>query len=167
MKAPAEKSSSSSAHRLWGELVLGPYAVGFQSFVLRDYSRRFELPGIPEGASHDSSAGRPLAVQVWYPAEPAADAVAMPYKGYLSLSSGDPSLQEFVEALNTFLVETACQESMGQRWSGLASDDAKSFETFLQIPTACYPNAQPLDRLPGGWRWSQPLCGPVLPALLH
>jgi hypothetical protein len=66
MKPPAEKSSRSSAPRLWGELVPGPYAVGFQSFILHDYSRRFELPGVPEGASHYSPAGRPLAVQVWY-----------------------------------------------------------------------------------------------------
>jgi hypothetical protein len=145
MKAPVEKPSRPSAPQLWGELVPGPYAVGFQSFILRDYSRRFELPGSPEGASHYSPAGRPLAVQVWYPAEPAADAVAMPYKAYLSLSSGDPSLQDFVEALNAFLLETACQESMGQCWADLAPADAKSFETFLHTPTACYPNAQLLE----------------------
>lgn len=83
-------------------------------------------------------------MQVWYPAEPAADAVSMPYKGYLNVSSGDPSLQDFIEALNTFLFETACQESMGQRWADLAADDAKTFETLLHTPSACYSDAPPI-----------------------
>ncbi len=144
MKASTTPSSSSSAPRLWGELLPGSYGVGFQSYIIRDYSRRFDLPGVAEGESHFSPTGRPLAVQVWYPAEPAANTAAMPYKGYLSLSSGDLSLKDFVEALNTFIFETACQESMGQRWADLEPADANTFETFVQTSTACYQDAPPL-----------------------
>lgn len=140
MATSTENLSDRSAPQLWGELVLGPYAVGFQSFIIRDYSRRYELPGNGDG----SSAGRPLAVQVWYPAQPIADWVVMPYKGYLNLASDDPALQKFVEAQNTFVFETECDEVMDQRWADLEPADAKAFEAFLQTPTACYPEAPPL-----------------------
>ncbi len=56
---------------LWGDLAAGSYDVGFQSLIVRDYSRCYELPRTSEEASSFSLTGRPMAVQVWYPAKPA------------------------------------------------------------------------------------------------
>ncbi|MBE9137015.1 hypothetical protein IQ254_07335 [Nodosilinea sp. LEGE 07088] len=113
--------------------------MGFQSFITYDYSRRYDLPSTHPGAATTRFKGRPIVVQVWYPAQPPVDTAAMPYETYLTVSSTDNSLQAFVEQLNRFTCEAE------QCWSGLDAADTDAFQRFLQTPTACYLNAPPLD----------------------
>ncbi|MGG6240966.1 alpha/beta fold hydrolase [Nodosilinea sp. AN01ver1] len=124
---------------LWGELPAGPYPVGFQSFIAYDYSRRYDLHSTQPGAATPRLKGRPIVVQVWYPAQPPEDTATMPYEAYLTVSSPDDSLQAFVEQLNRFTREAE------RRWSGLDAADTDAFQRFLQTPTGCYLNAPPLD----------------------
>lgn len=123
---------------LWGDLSSGPYPVGFQSFITYEYSRRYDLPSTNPGGDSPRLKGRPIVVQVWYPAQPPGDAVAMPYEAYLAVSSTDDSLQSFVEQLNRFTREAE------QLWSGLDAAENDAFQRFLQTPTGCYLNAPPL-----------------------
>ena len=123
---------------LWGELPVGPYPVGFQSLITYDYSRRYDLPNTKPEATTTRLKGRPIVVQVWYPAQPPEEAAAMPYEAYLTVSSTDDSLKAFVEQLNRFTREAE------QRWSGLDAAETDAFQRFLQTPTGCYLNAPPL-----------------------
>ena len=123
---------------LWGELPAGPYPVGFQSFITCDYSRRYDLPSTESEAATTRLKGRPIVVQVRYPAQPSLDAAAMFYEAYLTVSSTDNALQSFVGQLNRFTYETE------RRWSGSDAADTDAFQHFLQTPTGCYLNAPPL-----------------------
>jgi pimeloyl-ACP methyl ester carboxylesterase len=127
-----------SPRPLWGELPVGPYPVGLQSLITYDYSRRYDLPSTKPGATTPRLKGRPIVVQVWYPAQPPEDAAAMPYEAYLTVSSTDDSLKAFVEQLNCFTREAE------QHWSGLDAAETDAFQRFLQTPTGCYLNAPPL-----------------------
>ncbi len=132
------KQPLTSPPSLWGELPVGPYPVGFQSLITYDYNRRYDLPSTKPGATTTRLKGRPIVVQVWYPAQPPEDAAAMPYEAYLTVSSTDDSLQSFVEQLNRFTRKAE------QHWSGLDAADTDAFQRFLQTPTGCYLNAPPL-----------------------
>ncbi len=134
---------------LWGDLVAGPYKVGFQSSLLCDYSRSYQQPRTPENISPRQSAGRPMAVQIWYPAEPDADMTKMPHKAYLDVPRAglrtEPCWQSFCDELEVFLFETACEERMGERWAELDDAQANGFQGFLQSSTVCFKDAPPLQ----------------------
>lgn len=68
----------------------------------------------------------------------------MAYKRYLSISSDDPELQTFIQALNEFILETGCTESMGKGQAELDPVEVKAFEALLKTSTICYSEALPL-----------------------
>ena len=74
-------AQSRNAQRpLWGDLVPGPYAVGFKVTYRLDRSRTWDPT--PDSIAQGESA-RPIRVSVWYPAKPARAARPMPYRAYL------------------------------------------------------------------------------------
>lgn len=68
---------------LWGQLVPGPYVAGFRTRHVADQSRTWRTTRTYDGAFSADTAGRPIQISVWYPAQRAATAKAMPWQGYV------------------------------------------------------------------------------------
>lgn len=68
---------------LWGPLVPGPYAAGFRTRHVADPSRTWRVTRTYDGAFSPDTAGRPIQISTWYPAQRAGTAKAMPWQGYV------------------------------------------------------------------------------------
>jgi tetratricopeptide (TPR) repeat protein len=82
-------ASSPGASPLWGEMVPGPHAVGFKVVKLRDATRTWFRP---TGGS--ASAGLPLVIRYWYPAQAGAAAASMTFGAYLAADAVDDQLRD-------------------------------------------------------------------------
>ncbi len=78
---------------LWGQLVPGPHAVGFRSRHAADPSRTWRTTRTYDGTFSPDTAGRPIQISIWYPAQRAVTAKPMPWQGYVE-QHWPPALDE-------------------------------------------------------------------------
>jgi tetratricopeptide (TPR) repeat protein len=99
--APLEAGAGEAAgpSAAWGELVPGPYGVGFRALEKYDYSRSFAAKKDYFGTPLPGERGRPVQVCIWYPAEPPAGASRMVYGEYAFVYPEDGRMYEFLSAL--------------------------------------------------------------------
>jgi pimeloyl-ACP methyl ester carboxylesterase len=115
---PTETTSPDldSAPQLWGNLHPGRYAVGFRTIFRYDSSRTWKTTRGYNGTFSPDLKGRPIQINVWYPASPNRSATKMRFGDYV-----DQSAPEDFAALNTI---------MKQR----SRDDAASSVPSAEIP---------------------------------
>ena len=87
-QAPASHAANGSP--LWGELVPGPYGIGFTTVKLRDATRTWFMTA----AGGATTAGYPLVLRYWYPARPATGAPSMTFRTYLAADAINDELQD-------------------------------------------------------------------------
>lgn len=131
---------------LWGGLVPGPYAVGFRSYWEFDPSRTYNFTFDDKTKFAAGKAPRPILVNVWYPAERAADARAMPHGGYFAISGDNPRLAKLASALAEYDRGVVSKELFGKPPVELTEPDRRRLERLWATPTACLRDAKPLDR---------------------
>ena len=66
----------------WGTLEPGPYAVGFETIEVFDYSRTFRHKLTSRDLPGDHERARPVPIALWYPAETDPGALSMMYAEY-------------------------------------------------------------------------------------
>ena len=100
---------------LWGELVPGPFAVGFRTSLTTDYSRYY---GPPRGEPGSSRHFRPIFIAIWYPAiAPATGASPLTYGDYLHVSPNEDeaAFAPFLERLRAYLRDITIQYGLEKK----------------------------------------------------
>lgn len=129
---------------LWSDISRGEYDAGFRRVWTLDQTRVW-----PRSEHIDQSTGeigRPIRVDVWYPAS-CDSSKRMPFRGYLEMDSPGPAFDDLV-----FLTRRWDEYS----YRGLAPDSAV-FDRLMETPTAaCYEagaaaGAFPLITYSAGW----------------
>ena len=82
-EAAPSTPAADAAPALWGDLVPGPYTVGFRVIRDSDTARGFR-PRSPEGAELDPIA-RPIQISLWYPAATATRSSPLAFGNYAEL----------------------------------------------------------------------------------
>ena len=154
MKNTTNAQTAAHSSPFWGELTPGGYNIGFHSFIVSDYSRRYVYPA--KQSLEPRNIPRPIPIQVWYPTRVKQQANIgftgeavfpyMPYGEYLKTNAGKEHLKDFVEQLNRFTLNACCEEEMGSQIADLSPEEVNSFQHFLQLPTACIADAPLLDK---------------------
>ena len=128
----------------WSGLPPGEYAVGFSSTWLSDPGRTYRT-AFDDGATYGAEkAPRPILLNLWYPAKPAAGAAAMPYGGYFEIGSTDPAVDRFARALVGHAREVVVLEVFGVEDEGdLDEDQSIALGVLLERATACRRDAPP------------------------
>lgn len=83
---------------LWGQLVPGPHAAGFRARHAADQSRTWRTTRTYDGTFSPDTTGRPIQLSIWYPAQRAATAKALPWQGYVE-QHWPPAFEELNVAL--------------------------------------------------------------------
>jgi tetratricopeptide (TPR) repeat protein len=73
---------------LWGDLIPGPYAVGFRQLEQYDFSRVHRLARDLEGRPRTGERARPIRVSIWYPAEP-SQRPPLTWRDYAAMVAGE------------------------------------------------------------------------------
>jgi tetratricopeptide (TPR) repeat protein len=79
---------------LWSDLESGPYAIGFRTIKIFDYTRVVRLKQDREGVPTVGERAQPLLISVWYPAKKSAAGRRLSFSGYLYASALDAQLTE-------------------------------------------------------------------------
>jgi dienelactone hydrolase len=116
---------------LWGSLEPGPYAVGFQSSIAFDASRKY-----------DGRKARPILLDVWYPASNTGDA-GLTYARYLRV----PDVSEhpwFQDRLETFVRDVICGDLFHKKSeAALNQAERAAFDKLLGTHTNAHLDATP------------------------
>ncbi len=78
-----------TAPSLWGNLHSGSHEVGFRTLFLYDRSRTWQPTRTYDGAFSPDLAGRPIQVNVWYPALAASSTRQMTFADYVDQTAPD------------------------------------------------------------------------------
>ena len=91
-QTPAESagSATTSIYPLWGNLVAGPYRVGFRRSFRFDASRTWQTTRDFQGDFTPDLNGRPVQVNVWYPATTTGTARQMRFADYVDQAAPQP-----------------------------------------------------------------------------
>ncbi len=91
--------------RLWGKLTPGPLRVGFKTVFAFDPSRTWKTTRSYQKPFSPDPAGRPVRIEVWYPAQPGAQAKPMIFGDYVHISAPDAfsDIERILEARDTEL----------------------------------------------------------------
>jgi pimeloyl-ACP methyl ester carboxylesterase len=87
-QVPAELKASSPP-QLWGDLQAGPFAVGFRTVFRYDNSRTWKLTRGNDGSFSPDLSGRPIQINIWYPATMDNSAQRMRFADYVDQSSAE------------------------------------------------------------------------------
>lgn len=122
---------------LWGDLVPGPYAVGFREMDRYDYSRVHRLARDLEGNVRTGERARPIAVSIWYPAEK-TDRAPMTWGDYLALVANEEHFGPITDAQR--------QQRIGAtfRFGVLANLAPAQIKELSGLRTMTYRDATPL-----------------------
>jgi pimeloyl-ACP methyl ester carboxylesterase len=130
---------------LWGNLVPGPYRVGFRSIWQLDYSRRYNTVFDDKTTYAAGKAPRPILINTWYPAETSDEFKPMPHRDYLAIQTEDPRLSRFASKLIAFEQGIVCKELTGRSIAELTDRQRQLLEQFWDTPTASRRNAPSVD----------------------
>jgi pimeloyl-ACP methyl ester carboxylesterase len=119
---------------LWGDLVPGPYAVGFRAIFTVDNTRAYYLDG---GSEYR---GRPLRILVWYPGQ-TLETDRMSFGGYFKTPPPDPIFNDFHAALMERELSTAHRQFS-------PPDSGASFQAMMNARTVAH---RDLPFRPGGY----------------
>jgi hypothetical protein len=115
---------------LWGKLEPGPYAVGFQSSITLDGSRKY-----------DRSEARPILLVVWYPVPSTPDA-GLAYARYLRVP--DVSAHPWFRGrLENFVRDVVSDDLFHKKEAALNRDERAAFDKLLGTRTAAHLDAAP------------------------
>ena len=115
----------------WGGIRPGPYTVGYKSYFVLDYGRRY---GADRGP-------RPVLVALWYPGE-GTTARALQYRQYLT----SPLLARyprFGPTLEAFLLDTVSDDLFRKRRADLNPNESAFLEGMLSKPVLAGSDATP------------------------
>jgi hypothetical protein len=126
---------------LWGKLSPGPYAVGFKSLWQLDYSRRYNMTFDDKSTYAPGKSPRPILVNMWYPAKPAAADKTMRHRDYFKIQSADALLAKFSTKLMEYNHAVIAREIMGKPAAELSDQEKTLLEQFLDTPTASFRDA--------------------------
>lgn len=115
---------------LWGDLEPGAHEVGFERIWTLDRTRAWERSNAIDSTSGEI--GRPVRIDVWYPAECGAED-RMPVRGYVAMAAPGPAFEDLV-----FLTRRWDEYS----YRGLAGDSA-AFDRLMGMTTASCEDASP------------------------
>ena len=121
---------------LWGDLRPGPYPVGFQSVIARDYSRA-NLAG-PD--LQRTIAPRPILIAMWYPASE-QPAVYIKYRDYLRVN--DTEEQEFASRLAHFSLDAASRAISGVSIESATAEMRRKLDDAFNMPACTGRNLKP------------------------
>ncbi|HEY3950551.1 hypothetical protein [Phenylobacterium sp.] len=119
---------------LWDQLESGRYAVGFTSTYVFDKSREWRVTRPFGKPFTPDTAGRPIRIDIWYPALVRPGAKPMRFGDYLKVSGG-PAFADYdrqVHGRDELLAELA-----------VAPDSAAQLQRLLQTPVPAYAHASP------------------------
>lgn len=74
---------------LWGALTPGPYSAGLKTLFRYDSSRTWKITRTYDGRFSPDLNGRPIQINVWYPAMPAASGQKMTFADYVDQIAPD------------------------------------------------------------------------------
>jgi len=91
-QTPSESagSATTSIYPLWGNLVAGPYRVGFRRLFRFDASRTWQTTRDFQGGFTPDLNGRPVQVNVWYPAATTGTVRQMRFADYVDQTAPQP-----------------------------------------------------------------------------
>ncbi|HMP04193.1 MAG TPA: hypothetical protein PKD86_09635 [Gemmatales bacterium] len=127
----------------WGDLKLGPFAVGYRSTWKLDYSRLYAMALGDRTTQAPGKVPRPILFNVWYPATRAAGAKPMLHRDYLAISSDQPHLAKFSTQLAEYNLGVIAQEVLGKSLAELSEHEKEALQRLLDTPTACILDATP------------------------
>ncbi len=107
VQLPAELAESSPP-QLWGDLQAGPFGVGFRTVFRYDESRTWKLTRSFDGTFSPDLSGRPIQINIWYPATVNNSAKRMSFGGYV-----DQSAPESFEKLNSVMKQRNRDDAIG------------------------------------------------------
>jgi acetyl esterase/lipase len=127
--------AASAQSQLWGSLVPGPDAVGFRSLYRFDPSRTWRATHHYDRRFTPDVDGRPVQINVWYPAAATETAARMRWSGYVRANESAMfrDLNGVMNGRNREIAEDAVP-------TGRADD-------LLAVPVAAYRNASPMPGL--------------------
>lgn len=128
----------------WNGLTPGPHAVGFRSSWHFDHARRYNMVFADKTSFAKEKSPRPILVNVWYPAKPAADGNAakkMLHRDYLDIRSDDPRLTPFSALLSQYELAVIAKELIDKTADQLTADEKKQLDMTLGASTAAVRNA--------------------------
>jgi Chlorophyllase len=97
-----------SVPALWGNLQAGSYAVGFRTLFRHDRSRTWKLTRRFDETFSPDLEGRPIQIDVWYPASPGESSRKMHFADYI-----DQSAPEDFADLNTIMRQRSRDDALG------------------------------------------------------
>jgi dienelactone hydrolase len=140
---------------LWGQLVPGPYAVGFRQIERYDHSRAFRPPVDLTGEPVAGERSRPLRISVWYPAEGAEGAEGPPGQDRTPLTLGD------------YITLLGAEAHLGPVTAADAAAGRQAFYRFPLLDRSTPEQRQRLEALPSrAVREARPAAG-KFPLLLY
>jgi hypothetical protein len=74
---------------LWGDLAAGPHRVGFRNTFHFDPSRTWKTTWDYTGNFSPDNYGRPIQINIWYPAKPGSDSKPMAFGDYVNPTAPD------------------------------------------------------------------------------
>ena len=104
----AVRTKPESVPQLWGNLHPGRHAVGFRTIFRYDSSRTWKTTRGYDGTFSPDLEGRPIQIDVWYPASPDQSAKKMRFGDYLNQSA-----PEDFAALNTIIRQRSRDDAAG------------------------------------------------------
>lgn len=126
------QAAAAMALSIWGGLVPGPYAVGFQTQILPDSVRQY-------GPDHNP---RPVLLAMWYPS---AGGAPMHFADYLATQETSPAWGTFASRLAIFTRITTIEALFGKSPSALSEEQRKTLDRLLAAPVYARKNAAHLD----------------------
>ena len=132
---------------IWGDLEPGPYAAGFKTVELYDYSRSFGRKFDYFGNPLPEQTTRRIQLCLWYPAQDAAGALPMVYGEYAYPYPEDDGFINLLSNLQTREVRVLA--FMLNMNIGLALD-------LMSVAMAAVRGAQPAEGPSSPTRWSAP-----------
>jgi tetratricopeptide (TPR) repeat protein len=133
-QTPAESAGSATAsiYPLWGNLVAGPYRVGFRRGFRFDTARTWQTTRDFRGDFTPDLNGRPVQVNVWYPAATTRVARQMRFADYVDQTAPQP-FSKFNVIMNERNQRNAADSvSLGQ----LAGLQTTPMNAYLDAPPA-------------------------------
>ena len=124
---------------------VGPLPVGFTRHWSLDFARSYDTT-FADGSTYAGGhrAPRPVLVEVWYPAAPAADATPMRRGDYLDVATSDARLAPFARALEAYAKGVVADEVLDKKADERGPDDEAALAAVLAAPAHAVRDAPPL-----------------------
>jgi hypothetical protein len=128
--SPAQQTNSASP--LWGDLAAGPYRVGFRTVFKFDTSRTWRSTRDFNGTFSPDLNGRPVQINIWYPAACGGTMKQMRFADYVDQSS-PAAFSRFNEAMKERNWRNAVDSVSSDQ---LAALQATPMNAYADAPTA-------------------------------